>query len=527
MACPTLRPLAWLVALSISAAVAARAEDAGSDPATRLAAISPAVRAALKAKDPGRALDLLRPCTEVEALDLVADALSLARTQRVAAEKSQAGLEAKYEALIDEGQAIQREYEMTQQTSRDLDNFNRKARKVDGARQATLAQLRNFETEFARLRGVEQQAAGVAAEILGRLDESAMAAGIARLEAEWLASKEVEARLRFIHAIWSLPAPEVAVRLHTLLDAPDQPLAVRATAMAALTERGDERLLTRAIDLLGLPPEQFAMTTAALRTLRKLHRPEAIEPLIAFLGREDIAALREDATLALRSLTGEKHGPYAQPWATWWEDAKRSFTMPKDPIEPGRTEGQKSGVTFYDIHTFSDRVLFIVDISGSMDQVDGDPQGRTKWDLARAQLMGAVHGLDPNAVFNVIFFNHGVVSWQRKVQPATESIKNQLTKWVDDTTPIGGTNLHDSLEMGFGFATAQATGRPIIDTVFYLTDGRPTAGKIQDPKAILARVREWNAVAHLRIHAVGIGKEHDVEFMQELARIGDGQYVAR
>ena len=159
-------------------------------------------------------------------------------------------------------------------------------------------------------------------------------------------------------------------------------------------------------------------------------------------------------------------------------------------------------------------------------EVDGDAKGRTKWEVAREQLVGAVHGLDKDAVFNVVFFNHSVVRWQRKVQAATEPTKDQLEKWVNATNVVGGTNIHDALEAGFGVAQ-QATGRPIIDTIFFLTDGRPTAGKIQDGKAILDQVREWNAVAQLRIHAIGIGAEHDVDFMKELARIGDGEYVAR
>ncbi|MCB9900673.1 MAG: VWA domain-containing protein [Planctomycetes bacterium] len=517
--------VAALVGLTLWSGLAGAEENVPADAPT-LASIAPSVRAAIKDKDAGRALDLLRPCADVKALDLVADALDLARKQRQDVEKKQVSLEADYEKLIDEGHELQRDLEMSQRSARDVENFNKKARKIDFARQRTLEQLRSFETEFARLRGIEQLAAGVAAEILGRLDEAGMEAGVQRLEKEWLSSKDEDERLRYVHAIWELPAPLVMRRLHALLDDPEQKHSVRATAMGALAARGDEGLFGKAVTYLALPPESFGLTTAAIHALRRMHRKEAIEPLMDFLAREDLGRLREDAHLALLSLTGQKHGPYAEPWKTWWQDAKATFEMPKEPTEPGRVEGQQKGVTFYDIHTFSDRVLFIVDISGSMDKVDGDAKGRTKWEVAREQLVGAVHGLDKDAVFNVVFFNHSVVRWQRKVQAATEPTKDQLEKWVNATNVVGGTNIHDALEAGFGVAQ-QATGRPIIDTIFFLTDGRPTAGKIQDGKAILDQVREWNAVAQLRIHAIGIGAEHDVDFMKELARIGDGEYVAR
>ncbi|MGE0191925.1 MAG: VWA domain-containing protein [Planctomycetota bacterium] len=515
-----------LALLLVGQVAPARGDEGAAGDAPTLASLTPSVRAALKDKDPGRALDLLRPCADVKALDFVTEALDQARKQRMEVEKKQVGLEAEYEKLIDEGQQLQRDLEMSQRSVRDMETFNKKARKVDFARQRTLEQLRSFETEFARLRGIEQQAAGVAAQILARLDEAGMEAGVQRLAKEWLGSKDVDERLRYVHAIWELPAPLVMGRLHALLDDPEQPHALRATAMSALAARGDEALLGKAVTYLALPPESFALTTAALRALRRMHRREAIEPLMDFLARDDLGRLREDAHLSLLSLTGQKHGPYAEPWKAWWQDAKATFEMPKDPIEPGRVEGQQKGVTFYDIHTFSDRVLFIVDISGSMDKVDGDPKGRTKWEVAQEQLVGAVHGLDKSAVFNVVFFNHSIVRWQRKVQEATEPTKDQLEKWVKATSVVGGTNIHDALEAGFGVAQ-QSTGRPIIDTIFFLTDGRPTAGKIQDGAAILAQVREWNAVAQLRIHAIGIGAEHDVDFMKELARIGDGEYVAR
>lgn len=525
------RPAAALCAVLLFACAAgpARPEDAGDDPGPSLGEVTKLYKSAIGSKNPddhARAFDCLRPCRHAAALDLVADGLDKVRKWTTALEKKQVDTEAQYEALIDKGHELQQDLDTSARSARDVQRFNDKARKIDFERQRALEALRGLETEFARLRALDQLAALVAAEILGRLDQDGMADGMTRLEKAWLGSRDERDRVAFIHAVWDLPAPLVSGRLHALLDDTSQGNAVRVAAMGALATKRDEGLLAKAIALLTRPPEDFALVTAALGTLRRLHVREGIEPLIDFLAREDIGRLREDAHLALLSLTGQAHGPYADPWRLWWQESKKDFVLPKDPAAPGRVDGPGEGVTFYDIHTFSDRVLFIVDISGSMDKVDGDPQGRTKWDIAEQQLKGAIHGLDAHAVFNVVFFNHGVVAWQRKVQPASENVKSQLEKWVDGTAPVGGTNIHDALEMGFGMAQ-QATGRPILDTVFFLTDGKPTAGKIQDPQAILESVRQWNATAQLRLHAIGIGSDHDVEFMKELARIGDGQYVAR
>ncbi len=93
---------------------------------------------------------------------------------------------------------------------------------------------------------------------------------------------------------------------------------------------------------------------------------EAIDPLIAMLGRDDLGRLREDAHRALRSLTGQPHGPYQQPWKDWWADAKAGFTMPPTPADAMTLSAPDKGVTFYGITTFSDRIVFVLDVSGSM-----------------------------------------------------------------------------------------------------------------------------------------------------------------
>ena len=101
-----------------------------------------------------------------------------------------------------------------------------------------------------------------------------------------------------------------------------------------------------------------------------------------------------------------------------------------------------------------------------------------------------------------------------------------LKEWVEKQKPLGGTNIYDSLELGFKIAH-RTTGAPDLDTIFFLTDGKPTAGKIRDSQRILDVFRAWNETSHLTIHTIGIGKDHDAEFLKELAKIGDGTYIAR
>jgi hypothetical protein len=110
---------------------------------------------------------------------------------------------------------------------------------------------------------------------------------------------------------------------------------------------------------------------------------------------------------------------------------------------------------------------------------------------------------------------------------------------------IGATNIYDALEtafkmMGVGTA-ADRTKEPVYDTVFFMTDGRPTSGKVTDPKLILGEVRRWNESRKVRIHVVGMGGKKkddetadktqrddvDPEFLKALAAQNGGQCVLR
>ena len=66
-----------------------------------------------------------------------------------------------------------------------------------------------------------------------------------------------------------------------------------------------------------------------------------------------------------------------------------------------------------------------------------------------------------------------------------------------------------------------------MDTIYFMTDGTPTVGKLKKPEEILAAVREWNRTAHITIHAIGVGAECDAAFLKALADENGGVFVKR
>ncbi len=488
-------------------------------------------KSTLSDKDPAvraRAFELLRPMAGPRAIELLLGGVKRVAGQRQKLVKLQRSCEEKYENCIDKLQSLQEQFDMSTKSGHDIDRFNKKSKKVGKQQETILKTLKDLENQYAQNDALMQSATLVTTAMLRTLDGDALIQSLTQIENAWLLSKKPPDRVRWLHAVWDVRKPEVDERLVAVYDNSETPPSIRRLALRVLAAHGDGRTFPRAIATLKLPPDQSNLTLDGIEALARMHDKRCIMPLITFLGREDIARLREDAQRALTSLTGLKHGPYPGPWKTWWDEHGEQFILPKNPVPHTVSDQSKKGGTFYGIPTFSDRVLYIIDISGSMDRVPRKEAAKrqTKMDVAKRELMGAIHGLNPTDQFGVIFFNHSVIPWQSKAKTASEGTKKVIQGWVTKQKPVGGTNIHDALEAGFRFAST-VTGRPVVDTIFFLTDGRPTAGRLLDSKRILDAVREWNDSLKLRIHAVGIGEDHDADFMRELAQIGGGEYRVR
>ena len=64
----------------------------------------------------------------------------------------------------------------------------------------------------------------------------------------------------------------------------------------------------------------------------------------------------------------------------------------------------------------------------------------------------------------------------------------------------------------------------MVDTIFFLSDGRPTVGDLIDPADILAEVRAANDLRKVVIHTLAIG-EFQRGFMVDMAKENGGIFV--
>jgi hypothetical protein len=396
-------------------------------------------------------------------------------------------------------------------------------RRTSSHRKATLAILKDTRAELRTSRALLQSAARQLGGLVRRMSGIERRSALVILREAFMESKLRDAWLLWIDALVASNAPECAgelARVVTLEDA--APSRLRALALDGLVGLDRARAQAAALRWLTVDLDRaWHLAAASIAALRGLRQKSAIPALIAFLARDGIHRLREDAHAALVGLTHQRHGPYAEPWVRWWEEAGATFRMPPAPPKAALAQ-DGSSTAFYGIHTFSDRIAFVLDLSWSMWHESG---GTRRIDAALAELRGAVGTLDESRRFAVVWFGSSAGTWRPRVVPGTEAEKNALERWSRDIDGKGQTNAYDGLAEAFRFARAGA-GRPEIDTLFFLTDGAATGGPLKDTADLLGEVRAWSRIERVRIHGIGIG-ESDPTLLQGLAGLAHGRYVRK
>jgi hypothetical protein len=310
-----------------------------------------------------------------------------------------------------------------------------------------------------------------------------------------------------------------------------------------------------ALEVLGLylKDPDWRVRAAAIQSLSQTRSPEVVTMLIEALKAED-GRLRDDINAVLLEMTGQNMG-YADVWERWWTAVGRKL-----PEEGSAAEGTpeapvyKDGHRFYGIQSRSNRIVFVVDVSGSMNQpvdpvkqkpvvtgkaqeAEGPAPGRTRLEVAANELRRAVDKLSPQADFTIIFFSHSPWIWKRDLVKATPEAKKEAHKAIDGMRGIGATftlgALREAFTMAGALGSQQKTGKTggKVDTIFLLSDGAPTDNKfdgaeLMDPGIIIESVREWNKDLHVVIHCIAVDLP-DNGFLRTLASENGGQFVER
>lgn len=383
-----------------------------------------------------------------------------------------------------------------------------------------------------------------------------------------LTDKSWEVRRHALLVIEDGKDPAAAAACLPLLDDPEP--AVRGQALETLTALGVESMIPKACGLLG--DSVWQVRASAIRALTKIRRLEAIQPLVDRLQVEE-GVLVPQIVEALSNLTGLELVEAAA-WKTWWDANKTNYVLPKDEAiaylrgKREATTGKpkwdfaKSGVAdYHGIETPSRSILFVIDVSGSMEHEvvekerfsDGNYPSYKRIDIVKKELQTTISHLDAHVNFNVVAFATKIDPWKRggKLVPANVLNKSAAQDWVKGLYAIGGSSKEDlasvglvgaaNLDMGKtntygaimtamgidpakGPQTGDKDYKTEIDTIFFLSDGRPTVGEFVDPDDILREVRAANQLRQITIHTIALG-EFQKDFMRRMAEENRGVFV--
>lgn len=139
---------------------------------------------------------------------------------------------------------------------------------------------------------------------------------------------------------------------------------------------------------------------------------------------------------------------------------------------------------------------------------------REKAKEAIRNVSDAIEGLSEDTWFDVITFESRPHPWKPALVQATEDVKDDAEDYLDDLEPSGGTAMIPALELAFEMAPHY---------VVLVSDGEPNEGS----GAVLERVRALNADGGIVVHAIGIGEDHDEDFMRAIAEQNGGEYHSR
>jgi hypothetical protein len=320
-----------------------------------------------------------------------------------------------------------------------------------------------------------------------------------------------------LEALHSLRATDSTWPTELLPHASGRTPGLRVAALQLLAQCADvDRPAALQAARAALTHKLWNVRAAAIGLLGALRLADAVPLLFERLDAEQ-ARLHEDVAATLKDLTGLQF-PTTALWRQWWAKEGATFVVPeRTPREPKPRDRAATTASYWDLPVVSDRVVFVVDVSGSMNQPFGTGDA-TRLDEAKRQLIRVLGALPAKAKANVIAFGNGAEGLAAGLQTIDDRRRKSAATWTEALQAHGATNVHAALELAFAEQEA--------DTIFLLTDGRPSIGAIVAPDALAREVQRWNVGRGLRIHTVALGGRSD--FLERLAVESGGEHtVAR
>ena len=340
-------------------------------------------------------------------------------------------------------------------------------------------------------------------------------------------------RFHMIQGLGGITHDEVKKTLVELLSNSDSRIQIAAIdALAALKSKETE-VMEPVSKLLAQAP-QWEIKIAAIDFFRVLESSDSVPLLIEALKDKSITGrVKGDLINLLSKLTGENLGYSVQGWVDWREREKKEESAGADSPD----ELKNMTITkYYGIQAYSTRVVFVLDLSNSMnwdahdkreseeqkeeslrpEQLFVDEKGNpappaliawlqkikdevnkidkkkiiNRISMAKRELINTLYNLHPSVNFTMVFFGDRVDIWEKTLVPATAENKKKAINHVYKIGSLGWTWMWDGIETAYRFTDQK--GKVALmpqeadyvgalggaDTMFIVSDGPPDSGKL-------------------------------------------------
>jgi len=173
-----------------------------------------------------------------------------------------------------------------------------------------------------------------------------------------------------------------------------------------------------------------------------------------------------------------------------------------------------AGASFFGVEASGTRIVYIVDISGSMHH-------RGKIDALKRELLESLGGLPPGSEFAVIVFSDpastrilgGVARWRSPTGAGLASVQAA----VRALSPSGGTQPLNAFRMAFTLA-------PKAEAIYFMTDGELPE---RDASKIIGTVHQMNRTegSVAPIHCIAFGSREGGGDLRRIARQSGGTFT--
>ena len=309
----------------------------------------------------------------------------------------------------------------------------------------------------------------------------------------------------------------------------------------ALARRSDHR----SGEALGaaLSDRRPEVIRAALTAIQQRKATQAVDALIDLYGsvQGKDTLLQTEVEDALKAITGQYFDTVAD-WKKFWAVAKDRPQTGGSALTPVTTsERSRDRPTFFGSEIASNRLVFVIDVSGSMEgdrlqkmkdalkacidalgpqpaprQSDDGGGSRTRGDSSEARRVGR-----PTSRFTIVSYSNVVKVWEQNLQLATPKAIEKAKAFVDGLKATGTTFTLTAMLQAFEVQGA--------DAIVLLSDGMPTEtndkGEMIGVDEIMEKIDGTNRFKKWRVDTFGFAGAGVDAFMKQLAEKHGGTYT--